>query len=207
MPKENLEKLFQKFPGIGPRQARRFVFFLLRQNPGYINSLINNIANLHNNIRLCEDSAQHFYSPDQNETLSPIAKDPTRDSSTLMILATDTDLEAVEKSGTYKGKYFVLGGLAPMLDTDLERYTRITKLISKVEEKAQNNLKEIIIAFSANREGDHTKNIVLSKLKPIIDSYSLKVTSLGRGLSTGSELEYSDKNTLKSAIDSRIDEN
>src|SRR5690606_40201871 len=109
----------------------------------------------------------------------------------------DIDMEAVEKSGSYGGYYFVLGGAIPVLDKEPERRIRIKEL----EKRLQNNpdIKEVILAMNANQEGENTAEFIKERFKGSNFSFS----TLGRGLSTGAELEYADPDTLRNALKNR----
>ena len=194
---EKLSELFEKFPGVGKRQAKRFVYFLLRKNSGYSKDISDAILSLKKNIRLCEESFQFFYS-ERGDTLSPIARDENRDNSKLMIVEKDSDLENIERMGVYSGKYFVLGGSIPVLSKEPTQYIREAELVRIIEKKKE-NLKEIILALSVNPQGENT----LEYLQKILEKFNIKISILGRGLSTGTELEYSDKDTFLSAFDNR----
>lgn len=194
---EKLAELFEKFPGVGKRQAKRFVYFLLRKNSGYARDLSEAILNLKKNIRLCEESFQFFYS-ERGDTLSPIARDENRDNSKLMIVEKDSDLENIERMSVYDGKYFVLGGSIPVLSKEPTQYIRESELL-KIIEKKKDGLKEIILALSLNPQGENT----LEYLQNSLEKFGIKISVLGRGLSTGTELEYSDKDTFLSAFDNR----
>lgn len=194
---EKLAELFEKFPGVGKRQAKRFVYFLLRKNSGYSNDLSNAILNLKKNIRLCEESFQFFYS-EIGQTLSPIARDEHRDNSKIMIVEKDSDLENIERMGVYNGKYFVLGGSIPVLSKEPTQYIREAELL-KIIEKKKEVLTEIILAISLNPQGENTLEYLQKKL----EGFGIKISILGRGLSTGTELEYSDKDTFLSAFENR----
>ncbi len=194
---DRLTEHFKRFPGIGPRQAKRFVYHLLKQSNADITNLTNLILDLKKNVRVCEDSFCHFYSDDPQERLSPIAKDESRDNSVLMILSNDTDMENIEKQGVFKGRYFILGGLLSALDQEPEKKLRANDLVRIVDKKSKNGLAEIIIALSANPDGDNTRDYVLQKLSPF---EGIKISTLGRGISTGAELEYIDEGTMRSAL-------
>lgn len=194
---EKLAEIFEKFPGVGKRQAKRFVYFLLRKNSGYSKDLSDAILNLKKNIRLCEESFQFFYS-ETGEKFSPIARDENRDKSKLMIVEKDSDLENIEKMSVYSGKYFVLGGSIPVLSKEPEKYIRIKELLALLENK-KSEIKEIILALSVNPQGENT----LEYLQKNLENFDIKISILGRGLSTGTELEYSDKDTFVSAFENR----
>ncbi len=203
-PINHLVDLFKKFPGIGPRQAKRFVYFLLSTDLNYSTDLIEAIKNLRADIKQCA-KCQRFFSQKlrQNNHLCKICADESRDNSVLMIVEKDIDLDALEKAGTYKGYYFVLGANVPILEREPEKKIRFPLLLAQLEEKLQIGLQEIILALGATSEGDHTAEWLESKLYPLKEKTGLKITHLGRGLSTGSELEYADAETLKNALKNR----
>lgn len=123
-----------------------------------------------------------------------------------MIVATDADADAIERSHTYNGTYFVLGGTIA-LGNEKNSRIREADLVKCIEERA-NELREIIMAFPANVEGDTTASRVHDLIKPLILNVEgvplhIVVSSLGRGLSTGAELEYADPDTIKNALKNR----
>lgn len=111
---------------------------------------------------------------------------------------------ALEHSGNYRGHYFVLGGTID-LASDKNNGLRIKQLIKRAFELKEhfNDFAEIVLAFPANPEGDATMTLIREELEPIAKEKMIRVTSLGRGLSTGSELEYADPETLKNALEAR----
>jgi len=194
---DRLTEYFREFPGIGPRQAKRFVYFLLRKNEQYVRDLATLIPQVRRNVSVCQDCFKYFTKNNAN-TLCDICLQ-NRDQSQLMIVARDTDLEAIEKSDGFNGYYFVLGGQLPILEDDAQKFIRFKELTSLIERRKEKGLFEIILALSANPDGDNTVNFLKNKLT---DSVS-KISTLGRGLSTGSELEYADKDTIKNALENR----
>ena len=118
-----------------------------------------------------------------------------------MIVEKDSDLESIKKSRVYNGKYFILGGLVPIVEKNTKSRVRIEELKEKI--KKEKELQEIILAFSLSPQGDHTDPYVREQLREIIEKQNIKISSLGRGLSTGTELEYSDNDTLKNALKNR----
>jgi len=192
---DKLAEIFSRFPGIGPRQARRFVYALLsRMN--VTDELIRGLEELKSGVVQCSRCYRFFPKNGSDARICNICSDASRDQSLLMIVPRDTDLDAVEKSHSYKGLYFVLGGALPILEKEPERRIRISELRTRV--KATNgNLKEIILAMNANSEGENTADFLKEELKPLT---SATFSELGRGLSTGAELEYADPETLKNAL-------
>ncbi|MEK7213683.1 MAG: toprim domain-containing protein [Patescibacteria group bacterium] len=195
-PISKLTEYFKEFPGIGPRQAKRFVYFLLTRNVKYLDEISKLILDIKKSIRICS-SCFRFY-PDGKANQCPICSDKNRNIDQLMIISRDVDFEAIEKSKVYNGFYFILGGTIPILDKEPEKKVRLRELIEKIR---KNKFKEIILSLNTNAEGEHTmeflKNFIKEKDKDI------KIYVLGKGLSTGSELEYSDTDTIKNALKNR----
>jgi recombination protein RecR len=194
-PIERLSGLFERFPGIGPRQAQRFVQHLLRSSPTLRKELADSIRAISSTIHQCP-SCMRYHGSDS--TTCSICADTSRDQEILAIVVSDADLLALERSHTYRGRYFVLGGLVHLAS---EKATGLRLRELKAAAKRA-ELREIVLAFPANPEGDATSNFVHHELNELALS-KVKITSLGRGLSTGSELEYADPETLKSALDNR----
>jgi recombination protein RecR len=204
---DTIQKLIEQFgdlPGIGPRQARRIVYYLLRRNSNFLDDLSRNIGQLKNTIGVCSSCYQFFQRNAPQQTLCKICSDKSRDASSLMIVSHDADLEHIEKSGVFKGLYFVIGGILPILTPDPEEKIRSRELISIITGRAEKDiLKEIIIAMNATPEGENTEEYLSAMLMPISTQYPIKISHLGRGISTGTEIEYSDKDTLKNALENR----
>lgn len=198
---DNLIKQFEKFPGIGARQARRFVFHILTLPKEETEELAKIITSLHDNVIECT-SCRRFFSRYNTETECSICSDHNRDRSKLMILERDSDIQSVERSGMYDGMYFVLGGTIPLLDSKEGQKLRGNGL-KKIVEERQTSLAEIILGFSVNPDGENTARYVESLLAEQLADYQIKISHLGRGLSTGSELEYADPETIKNALTNR----
>ena len=198
---QRLHDLFRQFPGIGQRQAKRFVYFLLSATDIYRNDLVHEITELENKVSLCQSCFRFFDKKNAKTDICSLCSDKSRQKQSFMILAKDTDLDAIEKSKVYKGLYFVFGGTVPLFEK-AEESSRIRskELLKIVEMRAKDGMKEIIIALSLNSEGEHTREYIESLIKPIAKKHGLKIYTLGRGLSTGTELEYSDTETIKNAL-------
>jgi len=207
---EKLTETFTKFPGIGPRQAKRFVYFLLSQDESYVKNLLTDIKELRSEVGQCPECFRFFV---QRSDLKGVRRsdlgvqcelcsDPNIENDKLLIVEKDADLENIRKTNKYHGRYFVLGGLLPILEKQPELRIRIYELRSRIKELPE--LKEVILALSANPVGENTAEYLhqeLAKFPP--PTGGIKISSLGRGISTGSELEYADSATLTSALESR----
>lgn len=192
---DELARAFERFPGIGPRQAKRFVYHLLSANVNDRNRLADLVARIGESVKQCPE-CMRFWSGTGD--VCNYCSDRNRDDSMLMIVEKDQDLAAVERTGAYRGRYFVLGGA---LTLSGKGAIREAELIQRVERRSQEGLGEIILALSATSEGEHTAEHLRERLGPLRGH--LKLTVLGRGLSTGSELEYADSPTLSSALQNR----
>jgi recombination protein RecR len=197
-PIDRLADLFQKFPGIGPRQAQRFVQHLLRSSSSLRRELAEAVRELGSSVHQCPQ-CMRFSSGERGDC--SLCRDTQRDATLLAIVASDADLMALERSHTYRGMYFVLGGLIS-LASEKTNGLRLKELLASIPKRE--GLREIILAFPANPEGDATGVRLREELSQGLPlRLGLKITKLGRGLSTGSELEYADPDTLKSALDNR----
>jgi len=216
---QKLIELFKEFPGIGPRQAKRFVYFLLNKNAGYAGDLAKLISEVRSTVHSC-DTCFRFFPLNSNyvgvgrsakadlaNTTCPTCRDVTRDKTSLMIVSHDVDFENIEKTHFYNGYYFILGGNVPILEKNPEKRIRQNDLLQIIEKKSnegkENKLNEIIIALNYNPEGENTLSYLNDILKNLSDKNNIKISTLGRGLSTGTELEYSDSDTIKNALKNR----
>jgi recombination protein RecR len=201
---KELENYLSSLPGIGPRQARRIVYYLLRKEPRFSRRLGELLSQVRQNTRLCQRTFHYFYTDDPAEKLSPIARDPNRDHSKILIVETDPDLENIESMNIWNGSYFVLGGnLRPSTNQQkFESFIRLADLSRTLGTEHNNqNINEVVIGLSSTVNGDFTTDIVTDY---ITGNYpDVIISRLARGLSTGSSLEYVDKNTLQQALEHR----
>lgn len=201
---EKLTELFSRFPGVGQRQAKRFANFLLLQDQSFIKDLTDNISTLKKSTVICQSCFRFFFSRNiQSGTICGICKNPER-KEIIMVVSRDIDLENIEKSSSFNGKYFILGGTVPILEKSPEKRVRIKNLLEKIENLTKKNgLSEIILAMDFNPEGENTADFVKKELSPLQQKHGFKISILGKGLSMGTELEYSDAETIKNALKNR----
>lgn len=198
---QKLIELFKEFPGIGPRQAKRFVYFLLNRNSSYVNDLSKLITDVRSTVHTCNQCFRFFQNNKSN--VCPTCASSSRNKKYLMVVSHDVDFENIEKAKSYEGYYFILGGTVPILDKNPEKRIRQNELIKIINEKIKDGLSEIIIALNYNPEGENTLSYLREILLPITERLGIKISTLGRGLSTGTELEYSDTETIKNALKNR----
>ena len=204
-PLDKLIAYFEKFPGIGGRQAKRFAFHILTLKREQVEELAELITSLQTSVAECSE-CRRFFSPSykQSTSVCQICTDEKRDRSKLIVVSRDTDIQAIERSGVYDGLYFVLGGTVPLLgNPDTSARLRTPAFRALITERLGTGLAEVIFAFAVNPDGENTGRYIESVLREVPGTSGLKISALGRGLSTGSELEYADSETIKNALRNR----
>ncbi len=201
---DKLITLFESFPGVGARQAKRFAFHVLTMTDGDVAELARLIANIKGSVVECESCHRFFSNQGGSASLCSICTAQNREHDRLLVVERDSDIQAIERAGVYQGLYFVFGGTVPLLrSTDNERL-RGGALKATVETRLNHGLSEIILGFAINPDGENTARFVESILSPLLKDTTVKISHLGRGLSTGSELEYADAETIKNALKNRF---
>ncbi|MEK9176895.1 MAG: toprim domain-containing protein [Patescibacteria group bacterium] len=190
-----LTNLIAEFPGVGPRQARRIVQFLLGRDQSYREELASSLSKIRKSVSQCREC----YRFADGSGICALCTDRGRDDTALMVVEKDVDVEGVEASEAYAGRYFVLGGLISMARQRKNgNGTRTKELMNRI-----GKLKpaEVVFALSATPEGDYTAGELMRELKATHPG--MKLTLLGRGLSIGAEIEYADRETLRNALKNR----
>ena len=198
----NLIESFEKLPGIGPKSAQRLVFYLLHNPEAQLQDFADRLTALHQETVLCDIC--HNVS-DQNPC--PICSDQNRDQTQLCVVEQPLDVIALERSGTYHGRYHVLhGSIAPLsnIGPDQLFLRDITQRLSGVT--------ELILATNPTMEGEATALYIVEMLKQGSENDSendkdeqkkLKISRIGHGLPVGADIEYADGVTLKRAMEGR----
>ncbi len=197
-----LTELLKKLPGIGPRQSRRLALWLVRRDESWIKKFAETLIKARESIKVC-DICKRLHPKSSASSVCDICSSEARNHSLLLVVEKDVDLENIERTGSYDGIYFVLGGTAGPLDKEPERKIRVRSLIKLISDK-KNDIKEIIFALSATSDGEDTVVYLEEKLRQIVESKNIKISKLGRGLSTGTELEYVDRETMTHALKGRV---
>ncbi len=201
---QNLIDKFSDFPTVGPRTATRFVLYLIKMPQKDFNSFLQSLVNLRKRNKTCGFCFKPFEPQGKQEKLCEICQNPSRDRTLFCIVEKETDLVSLEKTKKYKGLYFVLGDLVSGLRKENLKQLRLTELKERIKSPQKFGLldadfKEILIAINPTTEGEATRLYLERFLKPL----NKKITSLGRGLPIGGELEYADEETLSSALEGR----
>jgi len=185
---QKLIELFEKLPGVGNKTATRYAFRLMNENEETINDVIDSLKSI-KSIKRCKLCG--FLSEDD---ICGICKDNSRDKSTIMVVSSDQDVVAIERTNSYKGMYHVLGGL---LSSSKGIFPEDLK-IKELEERLKNT-KEVILALESTMDGEMT-TLYLDK---ILKEKNILVTRLASGLPMGANLDYADELTLIKAFNNR----
>ncbi|MBL7124187.1 MAG: recombination protein RecR [Actinobacteria bacterium] len=188
---ENLINEFRKLPGIGPKSAKRIVFFLLKLSHSDIVKFSKNLIEMKEKVKFCSQC----YSLTE-EDICHICRDQSRDRKKICIVEEVSDVIIVEKTGEYRGLYHILGGLLSPIENVGPEEIRVPRLLERVK---ANNIEEVIIAVNPTVEGESTAMY----LKKILIPLGVKVTKLASGLPVGGDLEYADEITIGRAISDR----
>ncbi len=199
---ENLIDKFGRFPGIGPKTAQRFVFYLLKKKPEELNDFAVLIGELKNIFPcfICGNFSS-ISSVNAGHKICPICFDKRRDQTVITLVAEPQDLVAIEKTGEYKGLYHVLGGLIDMVYNLSPEQLKIQDLMQRLRNQP---VKELIFALNATIEGESTVLYIANLIKkdPKI-SRKIILTRIARGIPLGGEIEYADEITLSDAFKNR----
>ncbi len=183
---DRLIRALRKLPGVGPRQAERFSNYLLRASQGEVEELVSSIIDLKQGIKLCR--VCHAYSESE---ICPICSDPDRDKSSICIVEDPQDIEAIEKTGAFKGLYHVLhGAISPMEGRGAEQI-KVKELLARIE-KSKEPIAEIILATDPDAEGETTALYLADLLRGMVG----RVTRIGYGVPLGGDIDYIDEMTL-----------
>jgi len=194
-PIDSLVTALTRLPGIGPRSAERIALHIVQAESGVVKLLADTILSARERVRLCPVCGS------LTET-SPcaICADPRRDAALVCIIERPVDIISIEKSGTFRGKYHVLGGKISPLNGVEPEDLRIAEIEKRL---VQEPIQEIVIALGTDVEGDATTFYLAKRLtKP-----GLKITRIAHGLPAGTGLEFADELTLSRALEGRREMN
>jgi recombination protein RecR len=182
---------FSKLPTVGPKTAARLVFYILNRPRNEAQSLAEAILNVKDHVRFCSVC----YSLTENDPCE-LCTDDRRDGSIICVVAEAKDVYAIERTGAYRGKYHVLGGLISPMDGIGPAQLRVKELIEQIGRSSPH---EIILATNPNAEGEATALYLSRLLQPL----GVTVTRLAYGLPIGGDLDYADEITLAKALEGR----
>lgn len=185
---ESLIAHFSSLPSIGPKMAERLVLYLFKQDEEKLVAFAESLEGL-KHLSSCREC---FYISESE--LCGFCSDGSRDRTTICVVEEPLDVIAIERTGSYRGLYHVLGGV---LDAGKEENTlRVTELKNRIADSA---VEEVILATNPTTEGDMTAYFLKTKLADL----PVKVTRIARGMATGGDIEYADELTLSSSLENR----
>ena len=188
---KNLIKLMSKIPGLGPRSARRSVLSLIKNPEKLMLPLAHSLIQVSESIKLCSVCGNI-----DSDTICGICKDEKRDKNIICVVEDITDLWALERSSSYKGRYHILGGVLSAIDGINPEDLRIKELLENIR---LNNVKEVILATSATLAGQTTSFYIMD----LLEGKGIIISRLAQGIPMGGELDYLDDGTIGAALDSR----
>ena len=188
---ERLIQLLARLPGLGPRSARRAALHLLKKRETLMEPLTQALDAVARTVRTCSVCGNI-------DTLDPcaICRDEKRDPAVICVLEEVGDLWALERTGSFKGRYHVLGGHLSALDGIGPEDLNIARLVERAE---QGDLKEVILATNLTVDGQTTAHYIAERLAPT----GVSVTRLAHGVPVGGELDYLDDGTIAAALKAR----
>lgn len=195
-PIKNFINIFSQMQGIGPRQATRLAFKLITEGKNSLEESAKAISDLRY-LKIC--SFCFFPHSNQNE-FCDICQNKNRRKDIIMIIEKETDLISLERPKKYSGRYLIIGELSKNGILESIEKLRLNNLKAFIQKELNGQAEEIIIATNPTTYGDLNAIIITKELK----DFSKKITRLGRGIPTGGEIEFSDEETLSSALERRI---
>lgn len=191
----NTIEALSHLPGVGPRTAERYAYYLFRADPKVAENIADALANLHDGVKSCPKT---FALIDADEDVSEFYSDPKRDQTTVLVVEEPLDIYAIEQTKQYHGTYHVLGGAISPIDGITPDQLHIKELSDRVK---ADKVKEVIIATNPSVEGESTALFLDRMLR---EKYpELKITRLARGLPLGVDIGYADQITLSAALENR----
>ena len=193
---ESLIEAFGQLPGVGPRSAERYAYYVLKHSSSDAARLSRALENLHSGVKLCPITFA-FINP--TDSVSKLYSSEERDKKIVAVVEDPFDVLAIENTGQFKGTYHVLGGAISPIDGVTPEQLHIPELIKRLE---KDKVKEVILATNASVEGESTALYIQKQLEET-DLKDIKITRLARGLPVGVDLEYADQITLTHALQGR----
>lgn len=190
LPFERLMKLLARLPGLGPRSAQRVALHLLTK-PQMLADVLRSLAEVGEQLHVCERCGNLGVA-----SVCHVCTDDKRDSGLLCVVEGVDDLWALERSGGFKGRYHVLGGVVNALEGVGPEQLRMRELVARVEAE---QVREVIVALGSNVDGQTTAHLLVERLKPL----GVQVSMLAKGMPVGAEVDYLDEGTLTLALQGR----
>ena len=190
---DRLVRALRRLPGVGPRQAERFAAYFLRASQGEVEEFITSLSEVKSSIVLCPKCFEY-----SEGGLCEICQDPDRNATQICVVEDPQDIEAIEKTGAYKGFYHVLHGAISPLEGRGAEQVKVRELLARVQQ-ADPKIQEIIIATDPDSEGETTALYLADLLRSLVP----QITRIGYGVPLGGDIDYMDEMTLGYSLKGR----
>ncbi len=190
---DRLVRALKRLPGVGPRQAERFAAYFLRASQGEVNEFITALSEVKSSVGLCPQC----FAYSEND-LCDICRDTDRNTAQICVVEDPQDIEAIEKTGAYKGLYHVLHGAISPLEGRGAEQVKVRELLARVQQ-ASPRIEEIIIATDPDSEGETTALYLADLLRGQVG----QITRIGYGVPLGADIDYMDEMTLGHSLKGR----
>ncbi len=190
---DRLVRALKRLPGVGPRQAERFAAYFLRASQGEVEEFITALDEVKSSVVLCPQCFAYSESD-----LCEICQDPDRDTTKICVVEDPQDIEAIEKTGAYKGLYHVLHGAISPLEGRSAEQVKVRELLARVQ-NANPKIEEVIIATDPDSEGETTALYLADLLRGQV----AQITRIGYGVPLGGDIDYMDEMTLGYSLKGR----
>lgn len=190
---QSLIEALGALPGVGPKSAERYAYFLLRADKSNAEKIAKAAQELHEGVGYCKKT---YALVEKGTEISPLYSSADRDKTTVAVVADPFDIIALEKTRQYSGTYHVLGGLLSPIDDLGPEDLHIPELLGRIKDDA---VEEVILATNASVEGESTALYIQQH----ISESNVRVSRLARGLPVGTDIDYADQITLGRALEGR----
>lgn len=192
-PLDRLERALKRLPGVGPRQAERFAAYFLRVSQGELEEFITALTQMRAAVTLCPQCFAY-----SERGLCSICRDSSRDFSQICVVEDPQDIEALEKTGAYRGLYHVLHGAISPLEGRSAEQVKVRELLTRIQQ-AKPSIQEVILATDPDSEGETTALYLADLLRGQVDN----ISRIGYGVPLGGDIDYMDEMTLRYSLKGR----
>lgn len=182
-------------PGVGPRSAERYAYYLFKSDPHVSSRLAHALENVHTGVKQCPVT---FALINADQDVSPLYSDPERNKTVIAVVEEPLDIIALERTGQFKGTYHVLGGAMSPIDNIGPEQLHIPELLDRLK---TDKVTEVILATNASVEGESTALYIQHQIRE--SNLKVDMSRLARGIPAGVDLEYTDQITLSHALEGR----
>lgn len=194
-----LEKLIHelnRLPGIGPKTAQRFAYYILKSPANYTQDLVQALAEVKAKVHECKECFNYT-----DKEVCYYCEDPYRSNEVLCVVEEPSDIDRIESSGAYRGRYHVLHGSLSPLDGVGPKDLKIEELLARIHSPEKGTIREVILALDADLEGDTTVLYIAKHLQ----GAGVKVSRIAHGIPIGSNIDFIDDRTMSKALENRVD--